>query len=189
MHAGSLNRGMSGEDDEAYVYLANAIVMQAFQDLKKSLKRLKKKPFDGSAMYVKKDCERFFRSEWFKILCSVSGEKIVEMAKAAVEEEAAAKEKSNKMLSATIAKPSQRLKEAIVLRNLKQSEVAKKVGIKRSTLSAYLYGRYEPTNNVSLLAEALNVSEEWLMGCDVPMERENAKEVEEDVRTCDESFE
>ena len=45
--------------------------------------------------------------------------------------------------------------------------------IKKPTLSAYLKGSYEAKqDNVYTLAKILNVSEAWLMGYDVPMEKE-----------------
>lgn len=42
----------------------------------------------------------------------------------------------------------------------------------KGALSSYISGRYNPKqNNTYLIAKALNVSEAWLMGADVPMER------------------
>lgn len=71
-------------------------------------------------------------------------------------------------------KSCDRLKKALSLRNMKQSELAKKTGISKSALSQYVSGTIEPRQtNVHLLSKALNVSEAWLMGFDVPIEREN----------------
>lgn len=67
---------------------------------------------------------------------------------------------------------SKRMKEGMELRKIKQSELAEKTGISKGALSSYLSGRYLPKqNNMYLIANALNVSEAWLMGADVPMER------------------
>lgn len=67
-----------------------------------------------------------------------------------------------------------RLKEALRIRNMKQSELAEKTGISKSALSQYVSGIIEPRqNNVHLLSKVLNVSEAWLMGFDVPMERKS----------------
>jgi len=69
-----------------------------------------------------------------------------------------------------------RLNTAMRIRNIKATELSEKTGISKSSLSEYLKGKYEAKQNgVFLLANALNVSEAWLMGCDVPMERETGK--------------
>ena len=45
--------------------------------------------------------------------------------------------------------------------------------IDKSTMSQYVSGKYEPSQlRLELIARALNVNEAWLMGYDVPMERE-----------------
>lgn len=67
---------------------------------------------------------------------------------------------------------SNRLILAMTKKNIKQSELVKKTGINKGALSSYINGRYEPKqNNIYLLAKALDVNEAWLMGYDVPMER------------------
>ena len=68
---------------------------------------------------------------------------------------------------------SNRLNKAMVVRDIKASALSEKTGISKSSISEYLSGKYEAKQNgIYLLAKALNVSEAWLMGCDVPMERE-----------------
>lgn len=65
-----------------------------------------------------------------------------------------------------------RLKEALSLRNMKQADLVEKTGIGKSSISTYLSGAYEPKQkNIYKLAQALNVSESWLMGNDVPIDR------------------
>lgn len=72
----------------------------------------------------------------------------------------------------------ERLKQAIQMRGIKQVELADKTGIDKGQISSYLSGKYKPKQeNLSLLAAALDVSEYWLMGLDVPMEREASEEV------------
>lgn len=67
---------------------------------------------------------------------------------------------------------SNRLITAMSKRNMKQSDLVKLTGINKGALSSYINGRYEPKqNNVYLLANCLNVNEAWLMGYDVPMEK------------------
>ena len=76
---------------------------------------------------------------------------------------------------------AERLQEIMYKRNLKQADVvrlcqpyADRLGIKfqKSALSQYISGKNEPNQyKLTVLALALNVSEPWLMGFDVPMER------------------
>lgn len=67
---------------------------------------------------------------------------------------------------------SKRLKEAMKIRNINQSELSQKSGISKSSLSEYLKGKYEAKQTgLFNLAKALNVNEVWLMGEDVPMDR------------------
>lgn len=67
---------------------------------------------------------------------------------------------------------AQRMKEAMELRNISQAEIVKRTGIGKSSISTYLSGEYEPKQrNIYKICEVLNVSEAWLMGHNVPMER------------------
>lgn len=64
-----------------------------------------------------------------------------------------------------------RLKQAIFLRRTKQVELCSATGIPKSAMSQYLKGSFEPKpDRITALAKALNVSEAWLIGYDVPME-------------------
>lgn len=68
-----------------------------------------------------------------------------------------------------------RLNKAMTIRNIKASVLHEKTGISKSSLSEYMSGKYEAKQNgIYLLAKALDVSEAWLMGCDVPMEKETS---------------
>ena len=70
-----------------------------------------------------------------------------------------------------------RIKQGLQIRKMKQVELADKTGIDKGQISSYLSGKYKPKQeNLSLLAAALDVSEYWLMGLDVPMEREGSAE-------------
>ena len=67
---------------------------------------------------------------------------------------------------------SQRLKEAMVDVNMKQADLARATGLSKGGISNYVIGRYEPKSDIiSKLALALNCSEMWLMGYDVPKEK------------------
>lgn len=66
---------------------------------------------------------------------------------------------------------SNRLQKALDMNNMKPSTLAEKTKIDKSLISNYLSGNYKAKQDkLSLLAEALNVSETWLMGYDVPVE-------------------
>lgn len=65
-----------------------------------------------------------------------------------------------------------RIKKALNIRNMKQSQLSKLANISKSSLSLYLKGAYEPKQDkIYAMANALGVCEAWLMGYDVPMER------------------
>ncbi|WP_338631497.1 helix-turn-helix domain-containing protein [Clostridium baratii] len=65
---------------------------------------------------------------------------------------------------------SERLKEALEIRDMKQTDLVKLTGITKGALSSYISGAYEPKQrNIHKLSQALNVDETWLMGFDVPM--------------------
>lgn len=71
-----------------------------------------------------------------------------------------------------ISNTSDRLREALNIRNMKQSELVEKTKIGKSSISTYLNGEYKPKQDkIMILAQALNVNETWLMGYDVTMER------------------
>ena len=56
---------------------------------------------------------------------------------------------------------------------MKQADLARATGLSKGGISNYVMGRYEPKSDiVSKLAKALNCSEMWLMGYDVPKERQ-----------------
>ena len=65
-----------------------------------------------------------------------------------------------------------RLAEALSIRDMKQVELAEKTGLSASQINSWLNHRWQPKQTaLHLMAKALDVSEMWLAGCDVPMER------------------
>lgn len=77
---------------------------------------------------------------------------------------------------------SERLKEAMRIRQLKQADLSRLTGLAKGGISNYVTGRYEPKSDViNKLAKALNCSEMWLWGYDVPMDRVNNTPPEEPV--------
>lgn len=81
---------------------------------------------------------------------------------------------------------SERLKILMETKGLTQADIyrlcqpiCKKYNIKleRNVLSQYVSGKYLPVQSkITILSEALNVNEAWLMGYDVPMKRGTEKE-------------
>lgn len=81
---------------------------------------------------------------------------------------------------------SERLKYLMETKGLTQADIyrlcqpiCKKYNIKleRNVLSQYVSGKYLPVQSkITILSEALNVNEAWLMGYDVPMKRGTEKE-------------
>lgn len=65
-----------------------------------------------------------------------------------------------------------RIEKALNIRNIKQSQLSKLANIPKSSLSLYIKGAYEPKQDkIYAMARVLDVSDMWLMGYDVPMER------------------
>ncbi len=66
-----------------------------------------------------------------------------------------------------------RLKKALDVNNMKPIDLAKKAKINKSLISSYMSGVCKAKQDkLDAIATVLNVSEAWLMGYDVPMDRE-----------------
>lgn len=66
-----------------------------------------------------------------------------------------------------------RLQEIMKEKGIKQADLARMTGISRGAISNYVLGRYEPKSDIiNKFAKALNCSEMWLWGYDVPMMRQ-----------------
>lgn len=67
---------------------------------------------------------------------------------------------------------STRLQELMDIKNINQVDLCQRTGIPKSSMSMYLSGERSPRQNrLSQIAEKFNISEAWLTGYDVPMER------------------
>lgn len=75
---------------------------------------------------------------------------------------------------------SERLQFAMDKRKIKQIDLARVADVNQGALSRYLKGSYEPKSAaIYKLALALDVSDMWLEGYDVPMERsQKQKEID-----------
>ena len=71
-----------------------------------------------------------------------------------------------------VASASARIKEALRIRGMKQIELSEKSGINKPSISCYISGKYEPKQSaLYAMGKALDVSEMWLAGYNIPMER------------------
>ena len=69
-------------------------------------------------------------------------------------------------------KCAERIVQALIATGMKQSELCRLTGIPKSAMSQYIKGSFEPKQDrIYKIAEALRVSEAWLMGFDVPMKK------------------
>lgn len=78
---------------------------------------------------------------------------------------------------------AKRLREGLAIRGMSQVELCQRTGIPKSAMSQYCNGKLRPRQDrIFLIANALNVSEAWLMGYEVPMEKITPASQEEDGR-------
>ena len=125
--------------DEGIEILANAIILQAVKDYRKALKGLSLNGESSTAVIA--DCERFFRSEWYRQLTNVDGEYLI----ATIRKEGVKK---------------QVLKDIRESRGMSQQDLADKSGINKRKIQAYEQG-YRDINGAKLstllaFANALN---------------------------------
>lgn len=65
-----------------------------------------------------------------------------------------------------------RIREALSLRGMKQIELAERTGISQQKINPWINQRWQPKqDSLYKMAKVLDVSELWLAGYDVPMER------------------
>ncbi|MBQ9700101.1 MAG: helix-turn-helix transcriptional regulator [Lachnospiraceae bacterium] len=75
-----------------------------------------------------------------------------------------------------------RLREALSLRNMKQVELCERTGIKKASVNNWLAQRWQPKQDAIMkMARVLDVSEMWLAGYDVPMERPLAQKKSDEL--------
>lgn len=79
----------------------------------------------------------------------------------------------NEPKNAKVAELKDRLREAMDLRNKKAVDLSNNLGIPKSAISQYLSGRSKDMDSPRLykICVYLDVSEAWMMGFDVAMER------------------
>ena len=90
-----------------------------------------------------------------------------------------------------ISNTSKRLQQLISERNIRQIDIVElckpicqkyNMKMNRSDISQYVSGKVEPNQHkLVILAEALGVTETWLMGFDVPNEKNTAEQAKKDI--------
>lgn len=71
-----------------------------------------------------------------------------------------------------ISNTAKRLNYILNYKGMKQADLVRRTNLPKSAISQYLSGKVEPKqDNLYIIAEALNVSEAWLMGYDTEMEK------------------
>lgn len=78
-----------------------------------------------------------------------------------------------------------RLRFAMAKMNIRPIELSELTHIPKSSISQYMSGYSKPNSErVYLLSKALNVTEAWLLGFDVPREREETNSKDTDIYSC-----
>lgn len=81
-----------------------------------------------------------------------------------------------------IARLQDRLAEVLKLKNMKSIRLSELTGIPKGAISYYLNGKSLPkSDRLRLISQALNISETWLLGYNVSMERQVMVETLDDI--------
>lgn len=80
-----------------------------------------------------------------------------------------------------------RLNQAMALQNLKAADLCERGNIPKSAMSYYTSGRSEPKHDrLYIIAKLLDVSEAWLLGYDVAMDRPDDQKVHDEIAALNE---
>jgi transcriptional regulator with XRE-family HTH domain len=76
----------------------------------------------------------------------------------------------------------ERLHTAMKLKGIRAVDLVEQTGVPKGAISYYLAGRSQPkADRLHVLAKALDVSEAWLLGYDVPMARTAEQKKNDDL--------
>lgn len=64
--------------EKNYEEFANAIILQAVKDYRVALSALKQNPRNTSVGRDKHDCEKFFQGDWFSVLTTLDGKRLMQ---------------------------------------------------------------------------------------------------------------
>ena len=70
---------------KSYEALANAVIAQAARDYRRTLKVLRKNPNSRAGLANKKELEKFFHSDYYRILTTLDADYLMERVKKEVE--------------------------------------------------------------------------------------------------------
>lgn len=62
---------------DPYERLANAIILQAVKDWRGAMVRLRKRPNNHDAEWIRNETEKFFLSGWFGVLTKLDGKALL----------------------------------------------------------------------------------------------------------------
>lgn len=82
----TLGRQNGGKKFVPYENLANAVIKKAVRDWQNAIIALHLNPNDDRAYRQKNTIERFFRSNWYRTLTNMDGEKLLKLARKQVED-------------------------------------------------------------------------------------------------------
>ena len=88
--------GKKNLSEDPYERLANAIVIQAADDYRIALKKIKAYPKNKEAISEALELERFFRSGWYSQLTSVDGEYLIRRLKEEIRQSESIRGNKNK---------------------------------------------------------------------------------------------
>lgn len=70
--------------EDGYRNLADAIIIQAVHDYRRSVQQLIRKPYSAKALHDKQDVEDFFLGDWFQVLSDLDGQELLKKLEAGV---------------------------------------------------------------------------------------------------------
>ena len=70
--------------EDGYRSLADAIIMQAVHDYRRSVEQLIRKPYCPKSHHDKQEVEAFFRGGWFQVLSDLDGQEFLQRLEAGV---------------------------------------------------------------------------------------------------------
>ena len=81
-----------------------------------------------------------------------------------------------------VARLQDRLKEALNVRGMKAIDLSEKLDISRGTISYYMSGKSSPkADRLNQICSVLSVSEAWMLGYDVPMDRTSEQKKNDNI--------
>ena len=79
-------------------------------------------------------------------------------------------------------KRKNRVEEALSIMGWKQVDLVERTGLPKTSINAWIKQRWQPKQKaLMIMAKALDVSEMWLAGYDVPMERPAAQKKSDEL--------